>query len=253
MSFKADSEHVHALHASCNCGERANGFRPDMIVLHYTGMAAADQAVRWLADPRSKVSCHYVVDEKGHVTQMVAENQRAWHAGASYWAGETDINSRSIGIEIQNPGHEHGYPDFPPAQMQAIADLCSDIAKRWQIPPERVLAHSDVAPGRKIDPGEKFDWAFLARRGVGRWIEPAPFEDNARILDDDPAARSEALELLRAYGYGIDDPGRDNWFWHLVRTFQMHFRPARADGRLDAGTLDTLRRLVATLTTRATC
>jgi N-acetylmuramoyl-L-alanine amidase len=104
-----------------------------------------------------------------------------------------------------------------------------------------------VAPGRKIDPGEKFDWAFLAKHGVGRWIEPAPLDDNGRTLDDDAAARAEALELLRAYGYGIDDPGRDNWFWHLVRTFQMHFRPGRADGRLDSGTLDTLRRLVATL------
>jgi N-acetylmuramoyl-L-alanine amidase len=253
MSFKADSKLVHALHASCNAGDRAKGFRPDMIVLHYTGMAAADQAVRWLSDPRSKVSCHYVVDERGHITQMVAECQRAWHAGASHWAGETDINSCSIGIEIQNPGHEHGYPDFPPAQMQAIADLCGDIAKRCKVPPERVLAHSDVAPGRKIDPGEKFDWAFLAKRGVGRWIEPAPLKDNARVLDNDAAARAEALELLRAYGYGIDDPGRDNWFWHLIRTFQMHFRPARADGRLDAGTLDTLRRLVATLPASATC
>ena len=253
MSFKADSKHVHALHPSCNCGDRAKGFRPDMIVLHYTGMEAADQAVRWLADPRSKVSSHYVVDEKGHITQLVEECQRAWHAGASHWAGETDINSCSIGIEIQNPGHEHGYPDFPPAQMQAIADLCRDIAQRWKIPPERVLAHSDVAPGRKIDPGEKFDWAFLGKHGVGRWIEPAPLKHDARILDDDAGARAEALELLRAYGYGIDDPGRDNWFWHLIRTFQMHFRPARADGRLDAGTLDTLRRLVATLPARATC
>ena len=184
---------------------------------------------------------------------MVPESRRAWHAGSAFWAGESDINSCSIGIEIQNPGHEHGYPDFPPAQMQAIADLCRDIAQRCKIPPERVLAHSDVAPGRKIDPGEKFDWAFLGKHGVGRWIEPAPLKHDARILDDDAGARAEALELLRMYGYGVDDPGRDNWFWHLIRTFQMHFRPARADGRLDAGTLDTLRRLVATLPARATC
>jgi N-acetylmuramoyl-L-alanine amidase len=252
MSFKADSKLVNALHASCNAGDRAKGFRPDMILLHYTGMAAAEQAVRWLANPQSKVSAHYVVDENGHITQLVAECQRAWHAGASHWAGETDINSCSIGIEIQNPGHEHGYPDFPPAQMQAIADLCADIMQRWKIAPERVLAHADVAPGRKIDPGEKFDWAFLAKRGVGRWIEPAPLKDDCRNLDHNASARAEALELLRAYGYGIENPGRDDWFWHLIRTFQMHFRPARADGRLDAGTLDTLRRLVATMPVNVT-
>lgn len=253
MIVKPDSPLVHALHPSCNAGPRPAGCRPDMIVLHYTGMAAADQAVRWLADPRSKVSCHYVVDERGRVTQMVAESQRAWHAGASHWAGNTDINSASIGIEIQNPGHEHGYPEFPPEQMQAIAGLCRDIAGRWKVRAERILAHSDVAPGRKIDPGEKFDWAFLAEQGVGHWLAPAPLDPDAKhILDGDAQARTETLELLRAYGYGIDDPGRENWFWHLVRTFQMHFRPQRADGHLDAGTLDTLRRLVAALPAQVT-
>jgi N-acetylmuramoyl-L-alanine amidase len=252
MIFKPDSPLVHALHPSCNAGDRRKGFRADMIVLHYTGMSSAEQAVKWLSDPRSKVSCHYVVDERGRITQLVAEAQRAWHAGASHWAGETDINSASIGIEIQNPGHEHGYPDFPSEQMQAIAALCHDIAQRRDIAPERVLAHSDVAPGRKIDPGEKFDWAFLAKHGVGRWIESAPPKNDDCVLDDDGEARLEALELMRTYGYGIDDPGREKWFWHLIRTFQMHFRPARADGRLDAGTLDVLRRLVAALPAHAT-
>ncbi len=194
-----------------------------------------------------------MVDERGHITQLVAETQRAWHAGASHWAGETDINSASIGIEIQNPGHEHGYPDFPPKQMQAIAALCRDIAQRRGVPPERVLAHSDVAPGRKIDPGEKFDWAYLAEQGVGHWLTPAPFDSEAKyILEGDAQARAETLELLRAYGYGIDNPGRDDWFAVLVRTFQMHFRPERPDGRLDAGTLDMLRRLVAALPAHAT-
>ena len=254
MIFKPDSPLVHALHPSCNTGDRRKGCRADMIVLHYTGMSSADQAVKWLADPCSKVSCHYVIDEAGHITQMVAETQRAWHAGASHWAGETDINSASIGIEIQNPGHEHGYPDFPPEQMQAIAALCRDIAQRRGVPPERVLAHSDVAPGRKIDPGEKFDWAFLAKQGVGHWVTPAPLDPEAKyVLDGDAqAAVAETMELLRAYGYGIDNPGRDDWFAVLVRTFQLHFRPARADGRLDAGTLDTLRRLVAALPAHAT-
>jgi N-acetylmuramoyl-L-alanine amidase len=253
MTLKADTPLVHALHPSCNTGDRRKGCRADMIVLHYTGMAAADQAVRWLADPRSKVSCHYVVDEAGGITQMVAENQRAWHAGASRWGGETDINSASIGIEIQNPGHEHGYPEFPAEQMHAVAALCRDIAQRRGIPPERVLAHSDVAPGRKIDPGEKFDWALMAKAGVGHWAEPAPLDtESAYLLDGDEAAVAEALDLLRAYGYGIDNPGRDDWFAVLIRAFQLHFRPARADGRLDAGTLDTLRRLLAALPANAT-
>jgi N-acetylmuramoyl-L-alanine amidase len=253
MIFKPDSPLVHALHPSCNAGDRRKGCRADMIVLHYTGMTTAEQAVKWLSDPRSKVSCHYVIDERGHITQLVAETQRAWHAGASHWAGETDINSASIGIEIQNPGHEHGYPDFPPEQMQTIAALCRDIAQRRGVPPERVLAHSDVAPGRKIDPGEKFDWAFLAKEGVGHWVTPAPLDtESTYLLDGDEASVAEALELLRTYGYGIDNPGRDDWVAVLVRTFQLHFRPARADGRLDAGTLDTMRRLVAALPVCAT-
>ncbi len=134
MILKADSPLVQALHPSCNTGDRRKGCRADMIVLHYTGMPSAEKAVLWLANSRSNVSCHYVIDEAGQITQMVAENQRAWHAGISHWAGETDINSVSIGIEIQNPGHEHGYPEFPAEQMQAVAALCSDIAHRRGVP-----------------------------------------------------------------------------------------------------------------------
>jgi N-acetylmuramoyl-L-alanine amidase len=251
MILKPDSPLIHALHPSPNTEDRRKGCRADMIVLHYTGMSSAEKAVRWLSNPKSKVSCHYVIDEAGGITQLVAETQRAWHAGASHWAGETDINSVSIGIEIQNPGHEHGYPDFPAEQMQAVAALCRDIVERRGVAPERVLAHSDVAPGRKIDPGERFDWAHLAKHGVGHWVEPSPFDaDSAYLLDE--AAIVEATELLRAYGYGVENPGRDDWSKVLVRTFQLHFRPARADGRLDAGTLDTLRRLVAALPVSAT-
>ena len=253
MILKADSSLVNALHPSCNTGDRRKGCRADMILLHYTGMRSAAKAVGWLANPKSKVSCHYVIDEGGGITQMVAETQRAWHAGASHWAGETDINSASIGIEVQNPGHEHGYPEFPAEQMQAVAALCRDIAKRRGIPAERVLAHSDVAPGRKIDPGEKFDWAHLASYGVGHWVKPSPLDvDARRLLDDDAAAITEATELLRAYGYGVENLERDDWFAVLMRTFQFHFRPARTDGHLDAGTLDTLRRLVAALPASAT-
>ena len=251
MILKPDSPLIHALHPSPNTEDRRKGCRADMIVLHYTGMSSGDKAIRWLANPKSKVSCHYVIDEAGGITQMVAETQRAWHAGASHWAGETDINSVSIGIEVQNPGHEHGYPEYPAEQMQAVAALCRDIAKRRGVAPQRVLAHSDVAPGRKIDPGEKFDWAHLAKHGVGHWVKSSPLDaDSARVFND--AAIAEAKELLRAYGYGVENPGRDDWSMVLIRTFQLHFRPARADGRLDAGTLDTLRRLVAGLPASAT-
>lgn len=252
MILKPDSPLVHALHPSPNTEDRRKGCRPDMIVLHYTGMPSAPKAIGWLADPKSKVSCHYVIDEDGHITQMVAERARAWHAGVSHWAGESDINSASIGIEIQNPGHEHGYPKFPDEQMQAIAALCRDIAARRGVPPERILAHSDVAPGRKIDPGEKFDWAWLAEQGVGHWVRPAPLTTDACTLDQNAAAVDETMALLSDYGFGVENGERDDWFAVLVRSFQLHFRPARADGRLDAGTLDTLRRLVAALPARAT-
>jgi N-acetylmuramoyl-L-alanine amidase len=248
--LKPDSGLVCALHPSPNVGERRKGCRPRLVVLHYTGMASAAKAIHWLAHPRSKVSCHYVVDETGSITQMVAEGLRAWHAGISHWAGETDINSASIGIEIQNPGHDHGYPDFSLAQMQAVAALARDIAQRRAIAPHGILAHSDVAPGRKIDPGEKFDWALLARAGVGHWVEPAP--PDAEWADLIPAHESgaiaEAQTLLRRYGYDIEVSGRlDERTGVVLRAFQLHFRPARADGRLDAATLDTLTRLVAAL------
>jgi N-acetylmuramoyl-L-alanine amidase len=249
-SLHADSRLVAAVRPSPNVGERRAGCRPSLIVLHYTGMSTAAKAIHWLSHPDSKVSCHYVVDEAGAITQMVPEALRAWHAGASHWAGETDINSASIGIEIQNPGHANGYPDFPPAQMQAIAALCRDIMGRRGIRPEGVLAHSDVAPGRKIDPGEKFDWAGLAQAGVGHWVAPAPPDCSCATYDlgDEGSDIAEAQELLCAYGYDVETHGRfDERTRIVVRAFQQHFRQACADGRLDAGTLDTLRRLVSAL------
>lgn len=249
MILKPDSPLVHTLYPSPNIEDRRTGWRADMVVLHYTGMPSAEKAIGWLANPESKVSCHYVIDEEGRITQMVEEAKRAWHAGASHWGGDTDINSASIGIEIQNPGHEHGYPEFPPAQMEAVAALCRDIVRRRGVPPERILAHSDIAPGRKIDPGEKFNWSWLARHGVGHWVHPASV---GHCLDDDEDAVAEMRALMRAYGYGTENDARPDWFTVLVRTFQMHFRPARADGRLDAGTLDTLRRLVDALPARVT-
>ena len=147
----------------------------DMLVIHYTGMASADAALARLCDPVAKVSAHYTIDEDGTVYAMVPEARRAWHAGASCWAGARDINARSIGIELVNPGHEFGYRAFAPAQIAALITLCQGIVTRHAIPAWRVLGHSDVAPMRKDDPGELFPWETLAKAGIGLW--PVPGED----------------------------------------------------------------------------
>src|ERR1700744_2873122 len=169
-----DSSVVAEVVPSPNTGERRDGRRPDMIVLHYTGMADSGAALELLRARGSDVSAHYFVFEDGRIVQMLPESRRAWHAGKSSWAGETDINSCSIGIEIANPGHDHGYPDFPKRQIAAVTALCRSIQTRNTIPPVRVLAHSDVAPERKQDPGEKFPWRTLYESGVGHWVKPAP-------------------------------------------------------------------------------
>jgi N-acetylmuramoyl-L-alanine amidase len=243
-----DSPLVADLHPSPNIEPRTGGQKPTILLLHYTGLPTAAKAIEVLSRPDCKVSCHYVVDDDGRVTQMVAESERAWHAGASFWAGETDINSASIGIEIQNPGHQGGYPDFPEAQMRAVIALSQDIISRRAIPAARVLAHSDVAPTRKVDPGEKFDWPGLAGAGIGHWVPPAPLDDGDPGLDEDGSTIAEAQSLLAAYGYGVETNGIfDEAARSVVRAFQLHFRPGRIDGRLDRSTVDTLARLVAAL------
>lgn len=247
---RPDSFLVADLHPSPNIEPRKPGFAPSILILHYTGLPTVERALDVLSRPDCKVSCHYVIDEGGRIIQMVAEGSRAWHAGVSFWAGETDINSASIGIEIQNPGHMLGYPDFPPAQMRAVASLARDIAVRHGIAPQRVLAHSDVAPGRKIDPGEKFDWAWLSARGIGHWVAPAPFEDGdeGAPLGARGPEIDQARALLAAYGYKIDPDGPfDLEMQTVVRAFQLHFRQGCCDGRLDRSTLDTLSRLEAPL------
>jgi len=244
-----DSEHVTLFCPSPNFEPRKGGLKPDLLLLHYTGMESAEGALDWLTSPESKVSCHYLVDEDGRVTQMVAEEMRAWHAGASHWAGEDDINSCSIGIEIHNPGHEFGYPDFPDVQMKAVEALCVDIVTRHEIPPGRVLAHSDVAPGRKADPGEKFDWKRLADAGAGAWVEPEPVGDDTGLGPGDEGARVAGLQdRLRRLGYGLGDMGGfDEATGNCVRAFQMHWRQDRVDGRADGSTFATLTRLLDTL------
>jgi N-acetylmuramoyl-L-alanine amidase len=245
--FAPDSHHVADVHPAANVEPRRNGRSPDMLLLHYTGMRSAAAAIAWLARADSKVSCHYVIDVDGRITQQVPEALRAWHAGLSFWAGETDINSCSIGIEIQNPGHEMGYHDFPMLQMQAVAALSRDICRRHRIKPQRVLAHSDVAPLRKIDPGEKFDWPFLAREGVGAWVPPSPplTEDAGLPIGAAPVAVLAAQALFRRYGYDMDLSGvLDAKTQAVITAFQRHFRPARVDGALDLSTLSTLERLI---------
>lgn len=240
---------VACVRASPNAGERRAGRSPDMLVLHYTGMATAEAALDWLCAEESQVSCHYFVDEAGVITQLVAESRRAWHAGQSVWKGETDLNSASIGIEIANPGHEAGLPPFPDVQIEAVTALCSDIIGRHRIPPERVLAHSDIAPLRKRDPGEVFPWERLHGDGIGHWVEPLPVGGGRFVQEGDVGQPVEALQtMLALYGYGVRVDGSfDSETAAAIRAFQRHFRPARVDGVADASTIGTLHKLLTAL------
>ena len=234
---------------SANFGPRRDGKHPDMIILHYTGMRSGAEAEAWLCDPASEVSSHYLVHEDGRIVQMVREADRAWHAGRGSWQGESDVNSRSIGIEIVNRGHQLGYDDFLDGQIDAVVALCRDISLRHAIPPERVLAHSDVAPGRKIDPGEKFPWRRLADAGIGHFVEPSPIQAGSSLALGACGGPVEELQsMLELYGYGVEISGRyDTLTRIVVEAFQRHFRPERVDGIADRSTVETLRRLVAAL------
>lgn len=246
--FLPDQDRVE-IRVSPNFGPRREVLRPDMILLHYTGMESSAAAEAWLCDPASEVSAHYLVHEDGRIVQMVREADRAWHAGRGSWRGRTDVNSLSVGIEIANPGHAFGYPDFPDVQIEALIALCRGIASRHAIPPERVLAHSDTAPGRKVDPGEKFPWARLAAAGVGHWAEPAKIGGGRFLAEGDRGAPVEALQsMLAIYGYGIDISGTfDATTRTVVEAFQRHFRPALVDGVADRSTIETLHRLLSAL------
>ena len=230
---------------SPNWNERVGGHPPDMVILHYTGMASGDVAIARLCDPVAQVSSHYVIDRGGVILRLVADNHRAWHAGVSSWHGATDINSRSIGIELVNPGHAHGYIEFAEPQMVALLRLLADISTRHHIAPERVLAHSDIAPGRKCDPGERFDWERLFRAGFGLWTPPDPMESGTGLALGATGSDVQVLQRqLARLGFGITDSDRfDKATETVVRAFQRHWRPQRIDGRADASTLETLKRL----------
>lgn len=234
---------VGRFRASPNFGERRDGMRPHLLILHYTGMESGSAAEDWLCDPRSEVSSHYLVYEDGSIVQLVAEDHRAWHAGRGQWRGICDINSASIGIEIVNPGHFLGYPDFPAEQISAVTQLCRQIVARWRIRPQDVLAHSDVAPGRKIDPGEKFPWAELHAAGIGHLVAPLP--PDPEPAHPSPQQLEEVRSMLASYGYAIERDGRSDRI--VIEAFQRHFRPARVDGIADRSTIETLRALLGAL------
>ncbi|MFN4090227.1 MAG: N-acetylmuramoyl-L-alanine amidase [Alphaproteobacteria bacterium] len=211
----------------------------DMLVLHYTGMRTGREAIERLRDPAARVSAHYVVEEDGSVFRLVAEERRAWHAGVSFWQGRRGLNDVSVGIEIVNPGHEWGYRPFPAEQMRAVTGLSRAILARHPIPPDRVVAHSDIAPDRKQDPGELFDWRGLARAGIGLWpdIADAPAA---------PAAAGDVQAALAAFGYDCPRTGDLDAATRIVLTaFQRRFRPSRIDGGADADCLARLRALLA--------
>tara|TARA_R110002033_G_scaffold8570_1_gene29194 strand:- start:15 stop:707 length:693 start_codon:yes stop_codon:yes gene_type:complete len=191
-----------------------------ILVMHYTGMKDAASAINWLANPEAKVSAHYVVTEDGQIVQMVDEEKRAWHAGRGYWRGITDVNSASIGIEIVNPGHEWGYVPFPEEQMDAVTRLAHAIVKRHDIVPSNVIGHSDLAPARKQDPGELFDWERLARHGIA-------LKKPGLKLGDPPWSDSGFMLALERFGYDITDQTA------AVVAFQRRFRPKNIDGIID--------------------
>ncbi len=243
---KSDSACVAKLHPSPNHGERKDGKRPDSLVLHYTGMVDGPAALHQLCNPLAQVSSHYFAFEDGRIWQLVPEQRRAWHAGAGCWQGERDMNSASIGIEIVNPGHDHGYVPFSQAQIAAVTALCRDIVTRWSIRPDRVIAHSDMAPKRKRDPGELFPWDRLAAEGVGHWVEPHPIASGRFFQRGEEGMPIEALQaMLALYGYDLPVSGVfDEMTEFTVIAFQRHFRPERVDGIADRSTIETLRDLI---------
>ncbi len=232
---------------SPNQDERPTGSPIDMLILHYTGMRSAQEAIDRLRDPAARVSSHYVVDEDGGVLRLVAEESRAWHAGVSFWRGHSELNGRSIGIEIVNPGHEFGYRDFPVLQLAVVCDLCLSILSRHAIPARNIVAHSDVAPDRKEDPGEKFDWRGLAQNGVGLWPEGAPDLGTTGAVRDAASLR-DVRAALAEIGYRVTPEGAfDPALAAVLRAFQRHWRPEAITGQADAGTLARLlgvRRLI---------
>lgn len=213
------------------------------LILHYTGMETGQAAIQRLCDSNAKVSAHYVVEEDGSVLSLVEEEKRAWHAGVSEWKGVTNINSASIGIEIVNGGHDFGLPDFPDVQINAVIALSKAVMERWNITPQNVLGHSDIAPARKQDPGEKFPWSGLAAAGIGLW--PTKLTEDSRVLFE-AGARGRGVSIaqrgLAHIGYGAHVTGvLDEETRLILAALQRRYRPAKIDGQLDMQTMDIIR------------
>jgi N-acetylmuramoyl-L-alanine amidase len=226
---------------SPNFDDRPEGAPIDTLILHYTGMPTGAEALARLADQEAKVSAHYCVDEVGTVFSMVDEAKRAWHAGLSFWAGQRRLNDVSVGIEIINTGHAHGLKPYPEAQISAVIALSRAIIQRHNIPPHRVLAHSDIAPQRKIDPGELFPWERLASAGIGLWPDAAAERDFTQRPEV-----SDAQCLLSRWGYEVLETGAlDIQTTAATAAFQRRYRPSRVDGVLDAECATLLNRLLA--------
>lgn len=232
---------------SPNHGDR-KGRTVDAIILHYTDMPTADAALAVLRNPATEVSSHYLIDEAGGVVQLVPEARRAWHAGRSYWQGERDLNSVSIGIEIANGGLRAGLPPFPDRQIDALIALCRDIVRRHGIPPDRILAHSDIAPGRKVDPGPRFPWPRLFRESLGEWPDNIGELPSITLAEGATGTRVAALQAgLAAWGPDVPVTGAFDRITQIaVSAFQLHFRPDRADGIADPQTCALLTGLLRT-------
>lgn len=245
LVFRPDQPGV-SIHPSPNFGTRAEGVGVSMLVLHYTEMESGRAAEDWLCNPESEVSSHYVVHEEGTIVQLVPEDKRAWHAGRASWHGLTDINSRSIGIEIVNGGHRFGLPPYTRVQIDALIALCQGILERHAILPTDVVAHSDIAPDRKRDPGEHFPWERLAQAGIGLWVQASEPDDLDPLAEGDEGAPVAALQRQLS-GYGFDCPaeGRfDQRTRECVEAFQRRFRQQKVDGRADASTRAVLEHIV---------
>lgn len=239
------SEQPIIWHPSPNFGERPAETAIDMLVLHYTGMPSGEMALERMCDPASQVSAHYMIEEDGCIYQLVAEAKRAWHAGRGQWRGCCDVNSRAIGIEIVNPGHEFGYRPFAVRQIDALKVLIKAILARHDIPPHHIIAHSDMAPERKEDPGELFPWHQLAAEGIGLWPRdetgspPDPTGDTSPLRDENADCEALFDSLLLQFGYGPGDPVHNRF------AFQRHWRPTCLNGHADAHSIAILKDLIA--------
>jgi N-acetylmuramoyl-L-alanine amidase len=215
---------------SPNYNERLNGSVPRVIIVHYTDMISANAALERLCDPGAQVSAHYLIEQSGIVHQMVDDHHRAWHAGKSFWQKEVDLNSLSIGIELDNPGHSHGYPPFPERQIISLTNLLMHLCTLHSIPRFALLGHSDIASMRKSDPGELFPWAYFQSLGFGIPVEKKP-------LRPIPTTQKDAEDILHGIGYG------DASFENILVAFQRHFTPRKITGTLTPATADMLSRI----------